>query len=90
MTSEVWEARIPSFDSFLPMDSPGVPLGTTKEAWPRWPRSGSTVATTTVTSAIPPFVMKTFVPSRIHSSPSWRAVVLSDRTSDPAPGSVTA
>ena len=46
----VCEARIPSFDSFLPCDSPGVPFWTTNEAWPRVPRVGSTVATTTVTS----------------------------------------
>ena len=29
---------MPSFDSFLPWLSPGVPLPTTKEAWPRVPR----------------------------------------------------
>jgi hypothetical protein len=81
---------MPSFDSFLPIDSPGVPLGTTNEAWPRWPSSGSTVATTTVTSAIPPFVMKTLVPLSTHSSPSLTAVVRSERTSEPALGSVTA
>ena len=39
---------------------------------------------------MPPFVMKTFVPFRTHSSPSRRAVVRSDRTSEPAPASVTA
>ena len=86
----VCEARMPSFDSFLPCDRPGVSFGTTNEAWPRWPRSGSTVATTTVTSAMPPFVMKTFVPLRTHSSPSSFAVVRSERTSEPALGSVTA
>ena len=81
---------MPSFDSFLPIDSPGVSFGTTNEAWPRCPSSGSTVATTTVTSAIPPFVMKTLVPFRIQSSPSCLAVVRSERTSEPAPASVTA
>ena len=54
------------------------------------PEIGVTVATTTVTSAIPPFVMKTFVPFRIQSSPSCLAVVRSERTSEPAPASVTA
>ena len=63
---------------------------TTNEAWPRWPRSGSTVATTTVTSAMPPFEMKVLVPFRIQSSPSRLAVVRSDLTSEPADGSVTA
>jgi hypothetical protein len=48
------------------------------------------VATTTVTSAIPPFVMKTLVPFSTHSSPSCTAVVRSERTSEPALGSVTA
>ena len=61
-----------------------------KEACPRWPSSASTVATTTVTSAMPPLVMKTLVPFRIHSSPSSLAVVRSERTSEPAPASVTA
>ena len=72
------------------MDRPGVSLGTMKEAWPRWPSSGSTVATTTFTSAMPPFEMKTLVPLRTHSSPSRLAVVRSDFTSEPAPASVTA
>ena len=80
---------MPSFDSFLPIVKPGVSLGTTNDAWPRWPRSLSTVATTTVTSAMPPFVM-TLVPFKTHSSPSSTAVVRSERTSDPALGSVTA
>jgi len=74
----------------MAIDSPGVPLGTTNEACPRWPRSGSTVATTTLTSAMPPLEMKTLVPLSTHSSPSRRAVVRSDLTSEPAPASVTA
>ena len=53
MTSAVWEARMPIFVSLLPWRKPGVPLPITKEAWPRWPSSGSTVATTTWTSAMP-------------------------------------
>ena len=65
-------------------------LGTMKEAWPRWPSSGSTVATTTFTSAMPPLEMKTLVPLSTHSSPSSLAVVRSDLTSEPAPASVTA
>ncbi len=81
---------MPIFDSFLPIDSPGVSFGTMNEAWPRWPSSGSTVATTTVTSAMPPLVMKTLVPFSTHSSPSCLAVVRSDFTSEPALGSVTA
>ena len=88
--SAVCEARIPSLSSFLPMRKPGVSLGTTNDACPRWPRSGSTVATTTVTSAMPPLEMKTLVPSSTHSSPSRLAVVRSDLTSEPAWGSVTA
>ena len=81
---------MPILSSFLPMDSPGVSLGTMKEAWPRWPSSGSTVATTTFTSAMPPLEMNTLVPLRTHSSPSRLAVVRSDLTSEPAPASVTA
>ncbi len=89
-TSAVCEARIPSLDSFLPWERPGVSLGTTNEAWPRVPSAGSTVATTTWTSAMPPLVMKTLVPSRTHSSPSRLAVVFRLLTSEPACGSVTA
>src|SRR5215218_2084423 len=70
---------MPSFDSFFPCDRPGVPFGTTNEACPPCPRSGSTVATTTVTSAMPPFVMKTLVPLRIQSSPPCFAVVRGER-----------
>ena len=89
-TSAVCEARIPSFDSFLPWERPGVPLGTMKDAWPRVPSAGSTVATTTWTSAMPPLVMKTLVPLRTHSSPTRLAVVFRLLTSEPACGSVTA
>ena len=67
----------------LALRRPGVPLATTKEAWPRWPSSGSTVATTTVTSAMPPLVMKTLVPLSTHSSPSSLAVVRRLLTSEP-------
>ena len=81
---------MPSFDSFLPCSRPGVPFGITNEAWPRWPSSGSTVATTTWTSAMPPLVMKTLVPLSTHSSPSSFAVVRRLLTSEPACGSVTA
>jgi len=48
------------------------------------------VATITLTSAMPPLEMKTLAPLRTHSSPSRRAVVRSERTSDPALASVTA
>ncbi len=72
------------------MRMPGVPGGITKLAWPRALSSGSTAATTTWTSAIPPLVMKILVPLRTHSSPSRLAVVFSDFTSEPACGSVTA
>ena len=81
---------MPSFFSFLPWRRPGVPGGITKLAWPRWPRAGSTVATTTCRLAMPPLVMKTFWPFRTQSSPSRTARVRRLETSDPAPGSVTA
>ena len=57
---------MPIFFSFLPMRRPFVPGGTTKLAWPRVPSSGSTVATTTCTSAMPPLVMKIFWPLITH------------------------
>ena len=81
---------MPIFFSFLPMRRPLLPGGTTKLAWPRVPSSGSTAATTTWTSAMPPFVMKIFWPL-ITQSPFLRiARVFIDDTSEPASGSVTA
>ena len=55
--------------------SPGVPPGTMNSAWPRWPSSGSTVALTTCTSAMPPLPIQILWPSSTHSSPSRRARV---------------
>jgi len=86
----VCEARIPIFFSFLPMRSPLVPGPTTKLAWPRVPSSGSTAATTTWTSAIPPLVMKTFCPLMTQSPFLRTARVFIEDTSEPASGSVTA
>src|SRR5215217_6228439 len=80
-TSPVCEARMPIFFSFFPPVRPGVLGGTTKEAWPRDPSSGSTLATTTCTlgrSSNPPLVMNVFL-----------ALVRRLDTSEPAPGSVT-
>ena len=88
--SPVCEARQPSLSSLRNIVSPGVPLGTMNTPCPRWPASGSTVATTTWTSAIPPLPMNTFWPSITQSSPSLRARVWIDRTSLPPLGSVTA
>ena len=81
---------MPIFFSFLPWRMPLVPGGTTKLACPRVPSSGSTAATTTCTSAIPPFVMKIFWPLSTHSPFLRTARVFIDDTSEPASGSVTA
>ena len=59
---------MPCFLNFWPCDSPRVPGGTTKDAWPRTPRSGSTTATTTWTLAMPPLVAQVLVPFSTHSS----------------------
>ena len=66
-----------------------MPGGITKLAWPRAPSAGSTEATTTWTSAIPPLVAHDLVPLRIHSSlASWySARVRIALTSLPASGS---
>ena len=84
------EARQPSLSSLRSIDRPGVPLGTMNTPWPRCPASGSTVATTTCTSAMPPLPMNTLWPSMTQSPPSWRARVWIERTSLPPLGSVTA
>ena len=67
-TSEVCDARMPCFLYFWPCDRPLVPGGTTKLAWPRPFSAGSTVATTTWTSAMPPLVIHALVPLSTHSS----------------------
>jgi hypothetical protein len=66
---------------------PGPRFEMPKLAWPRAFSSGSTEATTTWTSAIPPLVMNTFVPFSTHSSPSRSARVRSEARSEPAFGS---
>ena len=70
---------------------PCVPGGTMKLAWPRPFSSGSTAATTTCTSAMPPLVIHALVPLSTHSSlaSSYTARVRSDDTSEPASGSLT-
>ena len=80
---------MPCLWNFCPWLSPFVPGGTTKLAWPRVRRSGSTTAVTTCTSASPPLVAHVLVPLRIHSSvaSSYRARVRIAPTSDPASGS---
>ena len=87
----MWLARIPCFLNFWPMVRPGVPGGTTKLAWPRPRSSGSTDATTTWTSAIPPLVIQVLVPFSTHSSvaSSYTARVRRELTSLPASGSLT-
>ncbi len=92
MTSAVWLARMPCFLNFWPWLMPFVPGGTTKLAWPRALSSGSTAATTTWTSAMPPFVIHVFVPFSTHSSvaASYSARVRRLATSLPASASLTA
>ncbi len=58
---------MPYLRNFCPWDRPGVPGGTTKLACPRLPSVGSTDATTTCTSAMPPLVTQVFVPFSSHS-----------------------
>jgi hypothetical protein len=59
-------------------------------ACPREPSSGSTLAVTTCTLAMPPLVAYAFWPLMTHSSAasSYRARVFIAPTSDPASGSV--
>lgn len=78
---------MPCLRNFCPIDSPGVPGGTTKEAWPLVPSDGSTEATTTWTSAMPPFVAQVLTPLSTQSDPSGTARVRMAPTSEPASGS---
>ena len=59
---------MPIFLNFWPWLSPGLPGGTMKLAWPRALSSGSTEATTTWRSAMPPLVIQVLVPLMTHSS----------------------
>ena len=81
------DARQPSLSSLRTSFSPGASFGTTNSAWPLWPSSGSTVALTTCTSAMPPLPIQILCPSMTHSSPSRSAVVRRLRTSEPPSGS---
>ena len=61
---------MPCFLNFWPCDRPR-PLNsgpTTNDAWPRALSAGSTAATTTWTSAMPPLVIQVLTPLRTHSS----------------------
>ncbi len=64
-------------------------IGTTNAAWPLEPSSGSTVAITTCTSAMPPLVAHAFWPLSTHSpvASSNFARVRTPETSEPALGS---
>ena len=53
-------------------------------------RGGSVTAKTQYTSASPAFEMKLLAPSSTNSSPSRRAVVVMEATSEPASDSVIA
>src|SRR5262249_6473025 len=79
----------PCLRNFWPWDRPLVPGGTMNEACPRLPSAGSTEATTTCTSAMPPFVAHALVPFSTHSSVAgeYTALVLIAATSLPASGS---
>ena len=84
----VCDARIPSF-SLLAHERPAT-LRHDERRLAAVAEVGVDRGDTTVTSAIPPFVMKTLVPFRTtHRRPAL-AVVRSERTSDPELGSVTA
>ena len=90
-TSAVCEARMPCFLTFTPWLMPFVSIGITNAAWPRERSSGSTEATTTWTSAMPPFVAQAFWPLITHSFvfSSNLARVRRAETSEPASGSET-
>ena len=63
-------AEMPCFLYFWPCERPldFISGGMMKLAWPRLRSVGSTVATTTWTSAMPPLVAHALVPLRTHSS----------------------
>ncbi len=90
-SSAVSEARQPCFFSLRPTENPAVPRSTRNIEMPREPfASVSVLAATNTTSALTPLVMNILAPFNTQKSPSRRAVVRIDATSEPASGSVTA
>jgi hypothetical protein len=89
-SSQVSEARTPSFSSFLPVRKPGVSRSRTKAVRPFCFLSGEVDARTTKIEPTPPWVMKVFEPFRIQRSPFFTARVLAAPASEPEAGSVRA
>mmetsp|Transcript_16807 Transcript_16807/g.32834 ORF Transcript_16807/g.32834 Transcript_16807/m.32834 type:complete len:216 (+) Transcript_16807:319-966(+) len=87
MTSQVEEARMPSFTSFLPTCRPGLFFSTMKAVMPLCPLLGSAFAKTTKTSASMAFEIQHLLPSMIQSPPSFFAAVFNAKASEPLPGS---
>ena len=82
-SSLVTLARSESLRCTSLVEKPGVSVGTRK---PRTP--SSVFAHTTASCAMPPFVIHIFVPLRIQSPPSRRALVRIRAGSEPLSGSV--
>src|SRR5438477_212652 len=78
---------MPSFFSSLPTENPGVPFSTMNAAIPLRFCAGSVCPKTIARLESDPFVMKFFVPFRIHVSPSRRADVRIAAASLPDAGS---
>ena len=90
ISSPEGDPRTPIFFRDFPRENPGKSFSTTKAVIPLCPASGFVFAYTTMTSARGPLVMNIFVPLRTYESPLLSALVVIDRASEPAPGSVMA
>ena len=91
-SSRVSDALHPTFEYGADTVKPGVPVGTMIvliSRSPSAPRPLTAVTVTTPLMSVPALVMKVFVPSMTHSSPSSRAVVRVAPASVPPPGSVS-
>ncbi len=87
-SSPVEPAQIPSLFSISAVDTPGHSRSTMKAEMPLCFASGSVLANTSWWSATRAYEIQFFCPLRTYVSPSRRAVVRIEATSEPAPGSV--
>src|SRR3954468_1773821 len=88
-SSPVEPAQIPSLCSVSRVDTPGHSRSTMKAEIPLCFASGSVLAKTSWWSATVAYEIQFFWPFNTYPSPSRRADVRIEATSDPAPGSVS-
>ena len=80
---------MPSLCSVSRVETPGHSRSTMNAEMPLCRAEGSVLANTSSWSATVAYEIQFFWPLRTYVSPSWRALLRIDATSEPAPGSVS-